>query len=144
MEYSDVVWDNCSEGESQLLESVQYESARVVTIELLKAPVVGDCEMSLPGIELSERRKLNKLIHFYNIVKSLAAIYLIELLPPTEGECSRFSLRSADNFTQLQCRIAKYQESFFPSSIKISNNLSLDLRNSISYFIHVLDWVIAL
>ena len=49
MEYSDVVWDNCSEGESQLLESVQYESARVVTIELLKAPVVGDCETSLPG-----------------------------------------------------------------------------------------------
>ena len=143
MEYSDVVWDNCSEGESQLLESVQYESARVVT-RAIKGTSGRRLRDELAWEELSVRRKLHKLTHFYNIVKSLAAIYLIELLPPTEGECSRFSLRSADNFTQLQCRIAKYQESFFPSSIKISNNLSLDLRNSISYFIHVLDWVIAL
>jgi hypothetical protein len=27
MEYADVIWDNCSEGETKMLESVQYESA---------------------------------------------------------------------------------------------------------------------
>ena len=47
------------------------------------------------------------------------------------GVCNP-SLRSADNFTQLQCRIVRYQESVFPSSIKIWINRSLDLRNSIS------------
>ena len=31
MEYGDVIWDNCTEFESQLLESVQYDSAKVVT-----------------------------------------------------------------------------------------------------------------
>ena len=32
MEYADVVWDGCSaESVSDLLESVQYESAKVVT-----------------------------------------------------------------------------------------------------------------
>ena len=62
-------------------------------------------------------------------------MYLIELLPPTQGEYSRFSLRSADNFTQLQCRIVRYQESFVPSSIKIWNNLNLDLQYSISLLI---------
>ena len=58
-------------------------------------------------------------------------MYLIGLFPPTQGEYSRFSLRSADNFIQLQCRIVRYQESFFPFSIKIWNNLSLDLTFNI-------------
>ena len=31
MEYGDLIWDNCSAGNSELLESVQYESAKVVT-----------------------------------------------------------------------------------------------------------------
>ena len=46
MEYADVIWDNCSEGEIQLLESVQYESARVLLV-LLWAQVVGYCGMRL-------------------------------------------------------------------------------------------------
>ena len=131
MEYGDVIWDNCSEGESQLLESVQYESARVVT-RAIKGTSGRRLRDELAWEELSERRKLNKLIHFYKIAKRLVPMYLIGLFPPTQGEYSRFSLRSADNFIQLQCRIVRYQESFFPSSIKIWNNLSLDLRNSIS------------
>ena len=31
MEYADVIWDGCSEGEPNILETVQYEAARVVT-----------------------------------------------------------------------------------------------------------------
>jgi hypothetical protein len=31
LEYADVIWDNCSLSECDLIESVQYESARVVT-----------------------------------------------------------------------------------------------------------------
>jgi hypothetical protein len=31
MEYGDLIWDDCSAGNSDLLESVQYESAEVVT-----------------------------------------------------------------------------------------------------------------
>ena len=31
MEYGDLIWDNCSAGNSELLESVQYESDKVVT-----------------------------------------------------------------------------------------------------------------
>jgi hypothetical protein len=31
MEYADVLWDGCMDGESDLLEFVQYESAKVVT-----------------------------------------------------------------------------------------------------------------
>ena len=31
MEYADVIWDGCNEDDSELMESVQYEAARVVT-----------------------------------------------------------------------------------------------------------------
>lgn len=31
LEYGNVVWDNCTKQESDLIESVQYEAARIVT-----------------------------------------------------------------------------------------------------------------
>ena len=31
MEYGDVIWDNCTEAEANLLDKIQYESARAVT-----------------------------------------------------------------------------------------------------------------
>ena len=31
MEYRDIIWDNCTTGNSDLLESIQYESAKLVT-----------------------------------------------------------------------------------------------------------------
>ena len=31
MEYADVLWDGCTESESDLLEHVQYEAAKTVT-----------------------------------------------------------------------------------------------------------------
>ena len=74
MEYGDVIWDNCSEGESQLLESVQYESARVVT-RAIKGTSGRRLRDELAWEELSERRKLHKLIHFYKIAKRLVPMY---------------------------------------------------------------------
>ena len=31
IEYADVLWDGCTDGESDLLHFVQYESAKIVT-----------------------------------------------------------------------------------------------------------------
>ena len=31
MEYSDVVWDNCTEKDSKMLEDVQVEAGRIIT-----------------------------------------------------------------------------------------------------------------
>ena len=67
---------------------------------------------------------MNELENRLDLVRGITN-NLIELLPPTQGECSRFSLRYDDNFTQVP-RIV------FSSSIKMWNIPSLDLRNSIS------------
>jgi hypothetical protein len=47
--HADVIWDNCSEGETQLSESVQYESTRVIITGAIKgtSATVGCCRLTL-------------------------------------------------------------------------------------------------
>ena len=63
MEYGDVIWDNCTDGESQLLESIQYDSARVVTgaIKGTRARALNE----LAWEDISTRRKMHKLTYFF-------------------------------------------------------------------------------
>ena len=58
MEYADVIWDGCNEDDSELIESVQYEAARVVT-GAMRGQVDPDCCTKL---EMKIRRKLHKCI----------------------------------------------------------------------------------
>ena len=63
LEYGDVVWDNCSQQNSDLLESVQIEAARIIT-GLRRNSSKSNLYTEL-GIEpLSERRQKHKLILF--------------------------------------------------------------------------------
>lgn len=134
MEYADVIWDNCSEGETQLLESVQYESARVIT-GAIKGTSARLLRNELALEELSTRRQLHKLALFYKIANMLTPMYLTELLPCMQREISQLSLRSDGNFSLLRCRTVRYHESFVPSTIKLWNDLSLDIRNSQSILV---------
>ena len=55
LEYTDVVWDGCSETDSDLLEQLQYEAARLVT-----GAIKGTSHESLlnevPWVKLKETR----------------------------------------------------------------------------------------
>ena len=77
LEYADVVWDGCSESDSNLLQSLQIEGTRVVTgarkgtnrVSLLN---------DLSWDELSVRRKIHKLSLMYKMVFKLAPPYLCD------------------------------------------------------------------
>ena len=73
MEYGDIIWDNCSDGASQLLESIQYESAKLVT-GAIKGTSVRALRNELAWEDLSTRRKMHKLAHFYKIAKKISPI----------------------------------------------------------------------
>jgi hypothetical protein len=64
MEYGDIIWDNCTAGNSELLESVQYQSARVVT-GAIKGTSSNSLRQELAWEELSIRRKIHKLSYCY-------------------------------------------------------------------------------
>ena len=85
MEYCDIIWDNCYEMESRLLENIQYESARVVT-GAMKGTSRTKLLNELGWEDLKSRRQMHKLAFFYKIVKGLAPSYLTDLLPLTVGE----------------------------------------------------------
>lgn len=55
--------------------------------------------------------------------------YLSELLPFTVSQYNPYSLRNNANFVTPNCRLDCYKTSFFPSSIELWNNLSVDCRS---------------
>ena len=80
MEYEDVIWNNCYDWDSALLDSIQYEAARLVT-GAIKGTSSAMLYKELARESLSSRRKLHILSQFYNlIVKNLAPHYLSEFL----------------------------------------------------------------
>ena len=131
MEYGDVIWNNCYDCDSALLDGVQYEAARLVT-GAIKGTSSARLYKELAWESLSNRRKLHLLCQFYKIVKNLAPYYLSEMLPKLSSERTNYRLRSRENFTQFSCRTSRFQKSFFPSAITGWNSLDIDVRNSVS------------
>ena len=132
MEYGDVsIWDNCTEGEASLLESIQYECARVLTgaIEGTSARALMN---ELAWESLSTRRKMHKLFYMFKIFRCISPAYLVELLPDTVDKRTCRSLRSGENLTLFSCCTEKFKQSFFPSTVKLWNSLQTELRTSAS------------
>ena len=101
LEYADVVWDGCPESDSNLLESLQLEGARVVT-----GALKGTNRVSLLNdfswVELSVRRKIDKHTLMRKMVFKLAPPYLCDICPNFVYERSSYSPRSANNLSSAR------------------------------------------
>ena len=61
MEYADVLWDGCTNEDSQPLESVQYEARKVVTVAMRGTSRI-HLMAELGWEEMKVRRDIHKLI----------------------------------------------------------------------------------
>lgn len=129
LEYGDVVWDNCSIVEQQMVEHIQYEAGRVVT-GAMKGSSSNRLRNELAWEELKSRRKFHKLVQFYKIVSHMSPHYLVEMLPPTVSQRASRYLRTNSNFNLFNCRTERFLQSFFPSSTKLWNSLDIEIRNA--------------
>ena len=129
MEYGDVIWDNCSEIDSKLLDSIQYDCAKVVT-GAIKGTSARALMNELGWENLRVRRRMHKLNYFYKITKHISPSYLVDVLPITVGERVSRSLRSNENISSFLCRTMRFRQSFFPSTIDLWNSLDADIRNA--------------
>ena len=68
----------------------------------------------------------------YKIVNNEAPSYLNDLLPNTVNAASNYNLRNRLNFEIPFVRLCSYENSFFPSTLKLWNELPLNIRNSSS------------
>ena len=75
MEYADVVWNGCSDTESDLLDSVQYEAGKIVT-GAMKWTSRQRLMCELGWEELKTRRAIHKLTLYFKIVNNLTPQYL--------------------------------------------------------------------
>ena len=80
LEYADIVWDGCCDGDRDLLESLQHEAAARLVTGALKGTHRDSLLKETAWITLKDRRNDHKLIMMYKIVNSLVPTYLSELV----------------------------------------------------------------
>ena len=123
MEYADVLWDGCTDGESDLLKFVQYESAKIVT-GAIKDTSRQYLMKELGWEDMKLRRTLHKLMFYYKIVN-----YLKELLPTQVFERTHYSLRMQSDFTLFPVCTERFKKAFFPSATNLWNGLDTSVHN---------------
>ena len=76
-EYGDVIWNNCYDCDSALLDSVEYEGARLV-IGAIKGTSPARLYKILAWESLSSRKKLHILSQFYKILSKESCTLLFK------------------------------------------------------------------
>ena len=129
LEYADIVWDNCTQQQSYLLEKIQLEASRIVS-GTTKLVEIDKLYAELGWLKLSERRSLHKLFLFFEMENGLAPLYLSDLIPPREGDVSNYPLRNSDHYVSVNTNTTSYANSFLPSTIKAWNNLPASIKSA--------------
>ena len=65
----------------------------------------------------------------YKIINNDAPSYLTSLLPHRVNEISNYNLRDNENFEIPFLRLCSFETSFFPSTLKLWNDLDQSFRN---------------
>ena len=110
LEYANLVWDNCTLRESNLLEDVQVSAARIITGLRINSSRTA-LYQELGWDTLACRRKIHKLALFYKIVYSIAPQYLQDLLLPNISPQHSYTLRNGENlkFILPQVKITSHE-----------------------------------
>lgn len=129
LEYSSVVWDNCTLADKQKLESIQVEAARIVT-GATKLCKIENLYAETGWETLQTRRDYQKLIMLYKMVNKLVPPFLSDIVPARVGDTTNYPLRNSENFQLPRTRTRIYKDSFLPSTLHAWNNLDIAVRNA--------------
>jgi hypothetical protein len=127
LEYGNVIWDNCTNGEKNELEKIQTEAARICS-GATKLVSLNKLFTEIGWESLKSRRVKHKLILLYKMINNISPTYLSDLVPQSVAENSRYNLRNAQDLQIPFCRTTLYQNSFLPSVISEWNNLPPDTK----------------
>ena len=121
-DYADILWDNCTERHSNMLENLQLDSLRTIT-----GAVRGTSHEKLYKetgfMPLQERRKLHKLCTLHKIINGNCPDYLQQHLPPLASSVNPYHRRRPFDRLSPAWDIEAYRLSFFPSTISLWNTL---------------------
>ena len=98
--YADIIWDNCTDTQSNLLENMHLEAVRIII-----GAVKGTNHQQSGFCSLKERRRRrHKLTQYHKIVNSLCPEYLQSLLPSLVSELNPYNRRRPLEETVPRCR----------------------------------------
>ena len=130
LEFDNILWDNSTKQQSDLLESIQLDAARIITG--LRRGTSHQVLLSETGIlDLSARRTDAKLIQFDKILNNEAPSYINEIVKKNNFHNTGYNLRNT-NLKHPTPRTVTYQKSFFKATTDLWNNLDEELKNCTS------------
>ena len=129
LEYIGVAWDNGTNKDKKLLETIQIEAMRIVT-GATKVCSIAKLYNDTGWETREARREKQNLIIFFKMVHGLCPGYLNQLVPDSVQNRSQYLLRNADNISTIHTNSVSYYNYFLPSAVRTWNNLSNDIRSS--------------
>ena len=129
LEYGDILFDNCTQQESESLEQVQQEAARITT-GATKLVSVQKLMSDLGWDSLKVRRNKHKLVLFYKMINNLTPPYLSSIVPSQVNASSRYHFRNDGDYQLVYARTSLYYNSFLPSVVRDFNSLPANIRSA--------------
>ena len=130
VEYSDVAFDNISDGDNTRLKIIQKRAGNIVS-GAIKGTAYATILSELGWESLQARRERRKLILFADIVHGNALNYLQQDLPPSVQlrTHNRYQLRNRSDLRQFHTRAETFRNSFFPSTTNNWNSTDETIKN---------------
>ena len=113
--------------EMNALERTQYKAALAISGDW-KGTNRNKIYEELGWETLDQRRMYRRLTHFYKIMNNKTPVYLKTPIPPQQGHL--FGHRHTNVLQNITCRTDRYQNSFFPDSVKSWNDIGPELRGA--------------
>ena len=82
---------------------------------------------------LGIKKRKPKTKFMYKVSHNIAPSHIAEMIPPTVGDSTPYSLRNRANISMIPQRTTIFSQSCIPSSIAAWNNMPMHYRNSQSY-----------
>ncbi|MCG7878111.1 MAG: reverse transcriptase family protein [Candidatus Thiodiazotropha endolucinida] len=128
LEYSSIVWDNCTVEQARSLEKLQNEAARIVT-GLTRSVSLERLYKECNWESLAHRRNNQKIKFMYKATHDMVPSYIADLIPHLVGEATRYDLRNRSDINLPPQRTTIFQNSCIPSSIRAWNSLDDQYRD---------------
>ena len=113
LEYANFVWNNCTQCESNQLEKIQNEAARIVT-DATKFATLYSLYTDTGWESLASSRGKHKLILYYKMQHGMTPEYLSSLVLPTVGSTARYTLHNESDLQTVPAESQHYFNSFLP------------------------------
>jgi hypothetical protein len=130
LEYGDIVWSNCTDEQSNSLESIQLEAARIVTGAPNSVKSANCIKNYSSKSKWTQKTPQTTIVLFYKMNNSIVPNYLQSMLLTSNQ--STYTLRNNSELTQVYFKTTLYRESFLPSTVHEWNNLPIATKYSLT------------